>query len=149
MTHTLKSHAEFLIQSIIPNNITLLRAYANAYNWIKHTYYDIVTRNLGYYSNIQTDMANFFRGNIIDWMKDNNADIITNMKNYMDTGKKNFINRYINKLNQESMRTTGVVELYVLNKLFGIPIIVYDQYNTILYIFDKNIIYDKLKTNQT
>jgi len=149
MNHTLKSHADFFIQSIIPNNISLLRAYANAYNWIKHTYYDLTTRNLGYYNNIQTDMANFFRGVIIDWIteKNNYTDIITNLKNYMDINKKSFIDRYIHKLNQEVMKTTGVVELYILNKKYGIPIIVYDQYNTIIYIFDKNIIYDKFITN--
>ena len=94
-------------------------------------------------------MANFFRGVIIDWIteKNNYTDIITNLKNYMDINKKSFIDRYIHKLNQEVMKTTGVVELYILNKKYGIPIIVYDQYNTIIYIFDKNIIYDKFITN--
>lgn len=149
MSNTLKSHADFFIQTIIPNNISLLRAYANGYNWIKHTYYDVTIKNLGYYSNIQTEMANFFRGNIIDWMmeKNNYNDIVTHIKEYLDVNKPNFINRFIHKLNHDIMKTNGIVELYVLNKLYKIPIIVYDKYNTILYIFDNTIIYDKYAKN--
>ena len=44
-------------QNIISNNISIFRAFANGIYWLKHYYYEISSRNLGYYSEKQTDLA--------------------------------------------------------------------------------------------
>ena len=65
------------IQNIIPNNNTIIRAFSNQYYWISNTLYDIDFRNLGYYNNLQTDLTNYFKSNIIDFLKDiSNKDYI-------------------------------------------------------------------------
>jgi hypothetical protein len=138
ITNPIESHRDYYVQKIIPNNITLLRAFANGYNWLKHAYYDFENKNFGFYSTVQTDMANYFRSNIIDWINDKNnySTIVRELATYLEVNKKNFISTYINKISQDVPNTKGVVELYILNKLYNIPVIVYDKYNNIMYIFD-------------
>lgn len=144
----LQNMGDYYIQKIIDENMTLLRAFANGYTWLKQLYYDIESRNLGFYSNLQTDISNYFRSNIIDWINDkNNYDsIVKDLKDYLEINKKNFINDFINKITKDVIiSTNGIVELYILNKIYNIPIIVYDKYNTIIYIIDNEVIYDKFK----
>ena len=147
----LHNMGEYFVQHIINENITLFRSYANGYTWLKHLYYDINSRNLGYYSNLQTDMANYFRSNVIDWISDkNNHDtLIKEAESYIEIHKKNFIIDFINKISKDvSTNTNGIVELYILNKIHNLPIIIFDKYNTVLYIIDNGIPYDKfLKDN--
>ena len=93
-------------------------------------------------------MANYFRGNVVDWLTDKNnySLIIKDLDKYIDTNKKKFIMEFINKISKDiTTNTNGIVEYYILNKIYNIPIIIYDKYNTILYIIDNGIIYDKFK----
>lgn len=147
----LHNMGEYFIQYIIDENITLFRAYANGYIWLKHVYYDIDSRNLGFYSNLQTDMANYFRSNVIDWIYDKNnyPKLIKDVKEYLETDKKNFIVEFINKISKDvSTNTNGIVEFYILNQIHSLPILVYDKYNTILYIIDNGIIFNKFNENE-
>ena len=144
----LHNMGEYYIQQIINENISIFRAFANAYTWIKHIFYDIESRNLGFYGNLQTDMANYFRGNVIDWLIDKNNYnlVIKDLDEYIDTNKKKFIMEFINRISKDIItNTNGIVEYYILNKIYNIPIIIYDKYNTILYIIDNGIVYDKFK----
>jgi hypothetical protein len=146
LQNPLQNMGDYHLQKIIDDNITIIRSFANGYTWLKYLYYDIESRNLGFYSNLQTDMANYFRSNIVDWIADkNNYDTISkDLKKYLELHKKNAVNDYINKISKDiSTNTPGTIEYYVLNKIYKIPIIVYDKYNTILYIIDDGIIYDK------
>lgn len=146
VNNPMKNLNEYILQQIIEGNITIFRAYANAYTWLKHTYYELETRNMGYYSNLQTDMANYFRSNVIDWLVDkkNNNKIVDELANYMNITKRNFITDYINKIGKDTVTvTTGIVEYYVLNQIYSVPIIIYDEHNTILYIIDNGVKYDK------
>lgn len=142
----LKDMGYFLTQRIIDNNLSIFRAYANGYSWIKHKYYDIENRNLGYYSVIQTDMANYFRSIVVDWLidKNNTNDIIQNLTIYTDIETDKDVNTtLIKKITKDILTTTnGIIEYYILNKYFNIPILIYDDNNNILYIFDKTIVYD-------
>ena len=70
INYPIKDMQEFYIQNIIENNNTLFRAYVNGMYWIKHPYDNIISRNLGYYSPIQTDLSNFFKSLVIDWLLD-------------------------------------------------------------------------------
>jgi len=136
---------EYYVQKVIEGNLTVFRAFANSYSWIKHIYYDIESRNLGYYSNLQTDMANYFRSNVIDWiMNKKNSDIVKKeLIDYMNTDKKNYIGNFINKISKDvSSNTNGLVELFILNNIYDIPIVIYDKYNTVMYVIDNGFVYD-------
>lgn len=148
----LKDLGYMFTQKIIDNNLTIYRAYANGYSWIKHQYYDIESRNLGYYSILQTDLANYFRSIVIDWIadKNNKKEIETTLFSYIDIIKEQDIISYlINKISTDIITSTnGVIEYHVLSKMYEIPILVYDDHNNIIYIFDNGIIFDRKKNNK-
>jgi hypothetical protein len=134
----LKNISGLYIQTIIENNLSIIRSYVNGYYWIKNIYYDNENRNLGYYNSIQTDLTNYFKSKIIDWLqnKNNKNDILSNMNKYLDD---NNINSFIVKLGSNNELTNGIIELYILNKIHKIPILVINNNNNIIYIFDNGI----------
>ena len=146
----LKDMREFYIQNVIENNLSVFRAYVNGFYWIKHSYYDSDSRNLGYYSDLQTDLANYFRSLIIDWLLDSQSnDSAKDIHKYIDMGKKdNIINDFIIKLGNDVYTLTNcIVELHVLSKIQpSIPIFVIDDDSRMLYVFDKGLVYN-LKDN--
>lgn len=142
--------SDHIIQNIFPNNITLFRAFVNSYYWIKNNYYDNETRNLGFYNPIQTDFANYFKSLVIDWLQEpNNYDEIKNvLLEYMVISKKSvdFINDFIiNLSNDMHILTNCITELYILNKIEKIPILVYDDDDVLIYVFDNGIKYNYRK----
>lgn len=137
---------DIYVQNIIDNNLSIFRAYVNGYYWLKHPYYDIDSRNLGFYSPLQTELSNYFRSLVIDWLQDNKYRnlIEDELVQFMDQRKssKNPINDFIIKLGSDVYTLSNcIVELYALNKLQRIPIIVYDDNNTVIYIFDGGLKY--------
>lgn len=144
-THAIYDMGEYFTQEIINENMTILRAFANGYIWLKHIYYDLDSRNLGYYNNSQTDLANYFMSNILDWLIDyTNQNIMkTEMADHHDTINPHFVREFINKISRGIETTTnGILEYYILNKIHHIPIIIYDNYGNILYIIDNKVVYD-------
>lgn len=139
--YPLKEMKEHFEQEIISNNMTLLRSYVNAYYWLKNSYFDIETRNLGYYSTTQTDLSIYFRSIMIDWLKNpkNKDDIMNNLVKFIDTRHSNevgIINNIIKSLNDVNQITNCIIELYILNKLENIPIIIFDDDDNIIYVFN-------------
>ena len=59
------------VQEIISNKNTIIRAYVNSYYWLHNPLYDIETRNLNYYSELQDKITNLFKANIIDYIQNN------------------------------------------------------------------------------
>jgi hypothetical protein len=55
---------------LVNNDNVIFRTYANCYYWLKNSYYDDTTRNLGYYNPVQTDFANYFKSLVIDWLQE-------------------------------------------------------------------------------
>ncbi len=138
---------DHIIQDIIPNNITLFRSYVNCYYWLKNNFYDDQTRNLGYYHPVQTDFANYFKSLIIDWLQEpsNLKEIEDNLYKYMEIKKKSkdYINDFIVKLgNDMTILTNCITELYILNKIEQIPILVYDDDDILIYVFNNGIKYN-------
>jgi hypothetical protein len=137
----------FYLQKIIQNNMTLFRAYSNGYYWVKNKYADMGVRNLGYYNPIQTDIAIHFMSIVIDWLtKQTNVKRLTeDVIKFMPKSKNidDSIQTLTLKLVKDLYNNTNcIVELFVLNLINDIPIVVYDEYHTVLYIFDNGIIYD-------
>lgn len=138
-----------LIQKIIPNNITFFRAYANGYHWIKNNYYDNDSRNLGYYSPLQSDLANNFKALVIDWLSDPNKknkitqDMIDNMG--VRKASQDRVREFINRLSNDVVTTSnGITELSVLTKINSdIPIIIRNDTDTVIHILDAGKHYEK------
>jgi len=145
-----KYTGKYIVQEIIPNNITLFRAFVNSYYWIKNNFYDDNTRNLGFYNPIQTDFANYFKSLVIDWLQEpNNKEEIENkLAQYMEIKNrtKDYVNDFIIKLgNDMNILTNCIVELYILNKIEKIPIVIYDDDDVLIYVFNDGLVYNYYK----
>ncbi|ARF11092.1 hypothetical protein Hokovirus_4_66 [Hokovirus HKV1] len=156
-----KDLTDMIIQKILENNNTILRAYSNGYYWVKNSLYNLKAKNLGYYSDIQTDMVYYFRSSIINWLNNYNnfEDITTNLYDHINkniTGTefpknptdkkiiKKIIIKFISMLSNETNSNTNcVVEYYVLSKIYDIPIIVWNDVGRIIYIFNNGLIFDE------
>jgi len=142
-----------ILQKIIHNNLTLFRACSNAYYWMIHPYYDSESRNIGYYSMVQTDLANYFKSLVIDWVQeDENLEILKkDLSHYMKDGKNvnTFVNEFVVRIGTEpAMVSNCIFELYILNKVQHIPIVVYNDNFEILYIFDDGLLYNSIVPNK-
>lgn len=149
----LKDLKDIYVQSIIPNNLTLYRAYVDGYYWIKNKYSDLENRNLGYYNPLQTELANYFRSLIIDWLNDpNNIKLIKGpMFKYLEAKKtskdpiRDFIVRMASDL---PVFTNCVIELIILSKVNRIPIVVYNEDNDPVMIYVEGLVYDYLEDKE-
>ena len=127
-----------LIQIIIPNKDSIIRAYINSYYWINNPLYDIESRNLGYISELQTNLTYLFKANIIDFIQNNLIKGDPSIRKYLEKyfkSEENFFESTLNKFRKTSFNTDGKVELFILSHLIPYPIVVYNNYSNIQYIF--------------
>ena len=126
------------IQLIIPNKDSIIRAYVNSYYWINNPLYDTESRNLGFINNLQTVLTYLFKADIIDFVQNNLLKGDAKIKEYLEKyfkNEHNFFESTLNKFRKTSFNTDGKVELFILSHLIDIPIIVYDNYSNVKYIF--------------
>ena len=146
LQNSLKELDEYYIQNIINNNNSLYRAFANVLYWNKNNIKDVDYRNLGYYSQSQTDFANYFKSIVIDWLidKQNKKEIIENLSTYFKQKKNNkLIHDFVIKISNEiNTLTNCVIELYVLSKKYDNIIFAYNENNQIIYIFENGLVFD-------
>lgn len=124
------------------NNNALVRAYTNAFYWYTNTVALKSIRNLGYYSLLQNQILNFFNSLLYSWIIDENniKQLYTDIDN-INISFENFINTFQNKIdNNKDFYNFGIIILYILNKHHNIPIILYDQYDSITHIIDNKLI---------
>jgi hypothetical protein len=139
----------YYYQKIIYSNI-IFRAYSNSIFWIKNIKSETSFRNLGYYSTLQTNLANLFRSYIYDWIIiEKNQELLYNeLHKHIKIKKNNLIDDYKNKLfMQKEFYYLGIIDLFILNTYHEIPIILLDQYDNIFLIIDKGIVYNKILDN--
>jgi hypothetical protein len=137
----------YYIQKIIPNNMSLFRAYTNAYYWIKNKFSDLRDRNLGYYHPVQSDLATYFKSSVIEWiLKPINSKLATKEIEKMVDSKLSIdlaIEKFIQKIAKDFHNNEySYFKLFILNKINDIPIVVYDDLQTIIFIIDGEIVYD-------
>jgi hypothetical protein len=134
----LVEYGKQFIQIIKPNQDSIIRAFVNCYYWINNPLYDIESRNLGYFSEMQTLLTNRFKSKIIDYIQNskiNNDDTYNKyLKKYFDNNK-NFFESSLNKFRKSSYTISGVLELLVLSLITDLRIVVYDNYYNIKYLF--------------
>jgi hypothetical protein len=127
-----------LIQPIITNKDSIIRAFVNSYYWINNTLYDIESRNLGYFSELQTILTNQIKAKIIDFIFKNkieqNDKFNKYLLKYFNNDEKKFIDK-INKFRKKSYNTDGKLELYVLSYIFDNRIVVYNNYNNVIGLY--------------
>jgi len=145
----LKLVGDVYIQNIIPNNNTLFRAYSNGYYWINNKLYDVEYRNIGFYSNLQTDLSNYFKSLVLDWLNNNKNQktLVEELKDYIKTDE-NYLQSYLLKMIKNSdIPSNYIIELYILSKIYNKPIIIYDNFNNPIYIYDNGLKVDKKLTS--
>ncbi len=142
---------EYYLQKVIMNNLSIFRAYVNGYYWLKNKYNDPEVKNLGYYSPLQTELSNYFRGVIIEWLKTTkNAKKVEELTQYMHLKKSKDINDYIIKIGSSTNYVSNyMVELNILSHINNIPIIIFDEINIPIYVFDKGLVYDRTKNKES
>jgi hypothetical protein len=130
-----------MIQEIISNKNSIIRAYVNCYYWMINNLYDKESRNLGYESELQNKLTNLFKANIIDFIANNvyNEEFKKDINKYIILDKelfsKNIFSSSINRIRKNNYNTDTILELIVLSYMFPYPIVVYDNYNTVKYIY--------------
>lgn len=148
LDNPMRDMKEVFVQNIIANNNTIYRAYSNGFYWLQYAYYDYESRNLGYYSILQTNISNYFKSLVIDWLisPKRHKEIKEVLMPYIsDRNKDNPLNRLIIDISSEIETVTNcVIELHVLSRRFKSIIYVYDGSNNIVYLFDNGIIYDSV-----
>lgn len=142
INNPLEKSGNVYIQSISAIN-AVFRAYVNCFYWLKNTYSDISYRNLGFYNQLQSDLVNLFKSFIIDYLQTKKrvrkliSDIgsilsITeqSIPDYLDYFIKSNIPKYI-----------SILDLYILNQMHHIPIIVYNSFDNVVFIIDNGVKY--------
>lgn len=134
--YPLKDYGNRYAQTIIGDNNTILRAYANGLHWIENEYQDKYVRNLGYYSQKQTDIMVYLKSLIIDWVVDKkNSTVIEKL---LQTHTNfNSVYKYVTKLAVGN--ETIDVELCILNNIQKIPVVLYKN-GVISKVFDDGMI---------
>ena len=133
------------IQQIVSNKDSIIRSYINCYYWINNPLFDVNSRNLGYENDLQTTLTYLFKANIIDFIQSidqsnqNNINKnISSIKKYLSkyyNENDNFFNSVLNNFRKVSFNSDGKTELYILSFLIPYPIVVYDNYSNVKYIF--------------
>ena len=138
-----------LIQEIISNKNSIIRAYVNSYYWLHNSMYDREARNLKYFSEMQDMLTNLFKANIIDYITNNiyndnrSNDIKKDIMKYFtseQTKKTNLFTSTLNRFRKNNYNTDGILELTILSYMFPYPIIVYDNFNNVKYIFSSGMV---------
>ena len=85
-----------------------------------------------------------FKANIIDYIQNNvhHTNFAKDIMDYIETQKTegNFFVTAINKFRKNNNNTDGILELIVLSYLIYYPIVVYDNYNNVKYIFSNGLV---------
>jgi hypothetical protein len=133
----LKKMSNMYVQNIYNQDLMIFRAFAVAYYWLFNKNLDIDSRNMGYYSSLQTGLANYFRSCVIDWcrIEINTEDLYKNMSEYMLSNIDDF---KINLITKHSLYSTFIIELYIMHKITKTPIVVYNNNMQIIYVFDSS-----------
>jgi hypothetical protein len=141
-----------VIQEIVSNKNSIIRAYVNCYYWMLNPLYDKESRNLGYESELQDRLTNLFKANMIDYLVGNvfNEELKKDLSNYIELEQnilsKNIFTGTLSRLRKNNYNTDGILELILLSYMFPYPIVVYDNYNVVRYIFSSGPVSVNQKT---
>jgi hypothetical protein len=123
----------------------IYRAFSNSYYWLENKLLDKELRNIGYFSTLQTDITFYVKSLVIDFLRIENKR--TALISYFDSLKINIkkdINDYKDRIIKNiPLYDEYIVELYIINDLFKIPIVIYNDFENIISVYDNGVIYNK------
>ena len=141
--NTLEEKGDYKIQNIIINNFSIIRAFVNSYYWNNNDLKPEELRNLGYYSELQNNLTNYFIGKITDFINDiNNKEYLQNTFSYL---KFDNFDIFINDMN--NILFDGRITLCLLSKILNETIVVFNNFFKVIYIYDNGKIFYDLKYN--
>lgn len=148
ISNPIKNMGNWLVQNIVENNNTIFRAFANAYYWLTHPYSDTSIRNLGYYSQTQTNLSNIYKGQTIDWVL--HPDNMEKLKQLSPWLPSKAIDFAIKLSSDIITQTNCVAELAALSSINETIIYVNDDnYNIVLALHpSRGVEYDRSRTNK-
>ena len=122
----------------------IYRAFSNCYFWIRNNMMETIHRNLGYYTQLQTELTNYFKSQVIDWIINtkNQKMLLNDLGKMMNLDNNNFINdlkKYLTRSN-ENLKSY-IIDIYILSKINKYIIVLYDNFDNIIGIFDNGLIY--------
>lgn len=131
-----------IYSQIVNRTDGVFRAYANSWYWIVNYYSDMAFRNLGYCNPIQSELTNLFKSFVIDYLlnKNNYTKIISDLNfiNLTEIILDNYLQFFINSIVPKYL---GIIELYILNQIHNVPILIYNAYNVVILIIDNTVPY--------
>jgi hypothetical protein len=127
----LKPYSNWLIQNILDDN-SIFRAFANSYYWHIKTLNSTSTRNLGFASEIQTELSNIYKSQVITWLS-KNPNIPANV--LANSPPKKGEEYAIILHNKSSVIIDGYIELYVLSIINNIDIHLHDTKFNLINVF--------------
>jgi hypothetical protein len=137
----------FYLQKIVAGDNNLYRTFANCVYWIINDYEANDIRNLGYIHNMQTQLSNYFKGNVLNYLYKNkdkqkmwreviNKQEELTVKLVGKSAKSNFegIEKYADTLSkQKGQFSLQMLDVFILEHLYKYPIFVYNQFYELLY----------------
>lgn len=129
--YPLKLLGQYYYQVIIPENNTIYRAFANSYYWLMHPFSSLANRNLGYYSDTQSDLADIYKSQVIDWMLNNYEDktLLALIKKQKVFSIKDYITIVTERINNDA----GLIPLYVLAVIYETYVYLFNQDNELIH----------------
>ena len=101
-------------------------------------------RNLGYYNPLQTDLANYFKSQVIDWIlnKKNQNILLEELVPVLNINKESFIEEFKQYLSRSNnILKAYIFDIYILSKINNLPIIIYDIFENIIAVFNNGLKY--------
>ena len=127
------------ILQLVDFNDGIYRAISNNFYWLENILLDNDIRNLGYYSNLQSDITNYLKSLLIDYLRnENNRLELINYFNTFNINIKKEIYDYKDMIvkNME-LFDEYIIELLIINKILNIPILIYNDFENVISIFDE------------
>jgi hypothetical protein len=131
------------LQMVIPNKDSIIRAFVNCYYWMSNELYHNDARNLGYYSDLQTQITNLLKAKMVEFVMINKDSDIKEVREFINTNfpeRNNFFETNLNNFRKKTANTNGDIELFILSYLINHPIVVYNNFNQIIKIFNQGVI---------
>lgn len=141
-------YANWYIQIIIPDKNTVFRAFTNAYYWLMHPYDDPSYRNLGFYSQLQTDISNIYKSQTVKFLVKTDTRDLDKLNMIMPYIKdQNPIDLGVRLANNLGSISSCLVELFVLGNIYNIITFIHDENYEVIYIIHPadGIVFDKRK----
>lgn len=133
------SKGTYALQRIVDGDNTIFRTVANCMYWLNNTMYHPSDRNIGYVSTVQTDFSNFLKKQFIEYISLKSlSTLFAAINTIYAINKEKFKIVLKNKIHTTTDNQYHLVELFVINVLYSIPVVVCFDVEKIEFVIDKD-----------